>query len=138
MRRTKTILLALLCLLLMLAAAGCGEKASAHQQGSKWDILSAKCGGTECAVSVTKNWGGQETGLSCVVTIPRTDDMDLTSVPLTLQLAEGATLDDTEPCIVSMDGTSLVVDLTMANPCVTVWNDGYSRTYCLRLEEAKG
>ena len=136
MRRTKTILLALLCLLLMLAA-GCG-KASSSGEGSKWDILSAKCGRTECTVSVTKNWGGQETGLSCVVFIPHSDGMDVTAVPLVLQLAEGATLDETESCIVSMDGTSLVVDLTGEDPCVTVWNDGYSRTYCLRLEEAKG
>ena len=89
-------------------------------------------------VSVTKNRGGQKTGLSCVVFIPLSDGMDVTAVPLVLQLAEGATLDDTEPCIVSVDGTSLVVDLTVANPCVTVWNDGYSRTYCLQLEEAKG
>ncbi len=137
MRRTKTILLALLCLLLMLAA-GCGGKATAAQQGSKWDILSAKCGGTECAVSVTKNWGGQETGLSCVVFIPCNEGMDVTAVPLVLQLAEGATLDETEPCIVSMDGTSLVVDLTVEDPCVTVWNDGYSRSYCLRIKEAAG
>lgn len=134
MRRTKTIFLALLCLLLMLAA-GCGETA---QQRSKWDILSAKSGRQTCTVSVTKNWGGQETGLSCVVFIPRSEGMDVTAVPLKLKLAKGATLDETEPCIVSMDGTSLVVDLTVADPCVTVWNDGYSRSYCLRLKEAAG
>lgn len=137
MRRTKTILLALLCLLLMLAA-GCGGKATAAQQGSKWDILSAKSGGAECTVSVTKNWGGQETGLSCVVTIPRSDGMDMTAVPLTLQLSKGATLDETEPCIVSVDGMSLVVDLTVSDPCITVQNEGYTRTYCLRLKEAMG
>lgn len=137
MRRTKTILLALLCLLLMLAA-GCGGKATAAQQGSKWDILSAKCGETECTVSVTKNWGGQETGLSCVVFIPHSDGMDVTAVPLTLQLSEGATLDETEPCIVSIDGMSLVVDLTVSDPCITVQNEGYTRTYCLRLKEAMG
>ena len=137
MRRTKTILLALLCLLLMLAA-GCGGKATAAQQGSKWDILSAKCGETECTVSVTKNWGGQETGLSCVVFIPPTEGMDMTAVPLTLQLSKGATLDETEPCIVSIDGMSLVVDLTVDDPCITVQNDGYTRTYHLRLKEAMG
>lgn len=137
MRRTKTILLALLCLLLMLAA-GCGGKATAAQQGSKWDILSAKCGETECTVSVTKNWGGQETGLSCVVFIPPTEGMDMTAVPLTLQLSKGATLDETEPCIVSIDGMSLVVDLTVSDPCITVQNEGYTRTYCLRLKEAMG
>ena len=127
----------LACLLLTLAA-GCGKETQQPQERSKWDILSAKCGEAECMVSVTKNWGGQATGLSCVVFIPHSDGMDVTAVPLVLQLAEGATLDDTEPCIVSVDGTSLVVDLTVANPCVTVWNDGYSRTYCLQLEEAKG
>ena len=137
MRRTKTILLALLCLLLMLAA-GCGGKATVAQQGSKWDILSAKCGEADCTVSVTKNWGGQETGLSCVVFIPPTEGMDMTAVPLTLRLSEGATLDETEPCIVSIDGMSLVVDLTVSNPCITVQNEGYTRTYCLRLKEAMG
>lgn len=137
MRKRKTVFLLLACLLLTLAA-GCGGKATAAQQGSKWDILSAKCGGTECTVSVTKNWGGQETGLSCVVTIPRSDGMDMTAVPLTLRLSEGATLDETEPCIVSIDGMSLVVDLTVSNPCITVQNEGYTRTYCLRLKEAAG
>lgn len=137
MRKRKTVFLLLACLLLTLAA-GCGGKATAAQQGSKWDILSAKCGGTECTVSVTKNWGGQETGLSCVVTIPRSDGMDMTAVPLTLQLSKGATLDETEPCIVSIDGMSLVVDLTVSNPCITVQNEGYTRTYCLRLKEAAG
>ena len=137
MRKRKTVFLLLACLLLTLAA-GCGKETQQPQERSKWDILSAKCGEAECMVSVTKNWGGQATGLSCVVFIPHSDGMDVTAVPLVLQLAEGATLDDTEPCIVSVDGTSLVVDLTVANPCVTVWNDGYSRTYCLQLEEAKG
>ena len=137
MRRTKTIFLALLCLLLTLAA-GCGKETQQPQERSRWDILSAKCGEAECMVSVTKNWGGQETGLSCVVTIPRSEGMDVTAVPLKLKLAKGATLDETEPCIVSMDGTSLVVDLTVDDPCVTVWNDGYSRSYCLRIKEATG
>lgn len=89
-------------------------------------------------MSVTKNWGGQETGLSCVVFIPPTEGMDMTAVPLTLRLSEGATLDETEPCIVSADGTSLIVDLTVLEPCITVQNEGYTRTYCLRLKEAMG
>lgn len=58
------------------------------------------------------------------------------AVPLTLQLSKGATLDETEPCIVSIDGMSLVVDLTVSDPCITVQNEGYTRTYCLRLKEA--
>ena len=119
-------------------AAGCGKAPQQPQERSKWDILSAKCGEADCTVSVTKNWGGQETGLSCVVFIPPTEGMDMTAVPLTLRLSEGATLDETEPCIVSIDGMSLVVDLTVSNPCITVQNEGYTRTYCLRLKEAMG
>ena len=137
MRKRKTVFLLLACLLLTLAAS-CGNTPQQPQERSRWDILSARCGETECMVSVTKNWGGQETGLSCVVTIPRSDGMDITAVPLTLQLSEGATLDETEPCIVSADGTSLIVDLTVLEPCITVQNEGYTRTYCLRLKEAMG
>lgn len=137
MRKRKTVFLLLACLLLTLAAS-CGNTPQQPQERSRWDILSARCGETECMVSVTKNWGGQETGLSCVVTIPRSDGMDITAVPLTLQLSEGATLDETEPCIVSIDGMSLVVDLTVSDPCFTVQNEGYTRTYCLRLKEAMG
>ena len=121
------------------ADAGGGLRGSTQpQERSKWDILSAKCGEADCTVSVTKNWGGQETGLSCVVFIPPTEGMDMTAVPLTLRLSEGATLDETEPCIVSADGTSLIVDLTVLEPCITVQNEGYTRTYCLRLKEAMG
>lgn len=137
MRKRKTVFLLLACLLLTLAA-GCGNAPQQPQERSKWDILSARCGEAECMVSVTKNWGGQETGLSCVVTIPRSEGMDVTAVPLTLQLSEGATLDETESCIVSADGTSLIVDLTVLEPCITVQNEGYTRTYCLRLKEAAG
>lgn len=137
MRKRKTVFLLLACLLLTLAAS-CGNTPQQPQERSKWDILSAKCGEADCTVSVTKNWGGQETGLSCVVFIPPTEGMDMTAVPLTLQLSEGATLDETEPCIVSIDGMSLVVDLTVSDPCITVQNEGYTRTYCLRLKEAMG
>lgn len=137
MRKRKTVFLLLVCLLLTLAA-GCGNAPQQPQERSRWDILSARCGEAECMVSVTKNWGRQETGLSCVVTIPRSEGMDVTAVPLTLRLSEGATLDETEPCIVSADGTSLIVDLTVLEPCITVQNEGYTRTYCLRLKEAMG
>ena len=94
MRKRKTVFLLLACLLLTLAA-GCGKETQQPQERSKWDILSAKCGEADCTVAVTKNWGGQETGLSCVVTIPRSEGMDVTAVPLTLRLSEGATLDET-------------------------------------------
>lgn len=61
MRKRKTVFLLLACLLLTLAAS-CGNTPQQPQERSKWDILSAKCGEADCTVSVTKNWGGQETG----------------------------------------------------------------------------
>ena len=137
MRKRKTVFLLLACLLLTLAA-GCGKAPQQPQERSKWDILSAKCGEADCTVSVTNNCGGLESGRSCGGLFPRTEGMDMTAVPLTLRLSEGATLDETEPCIVSADGTSLIVDLTVLEPCITVQNEGYTRTYCLRLKEAMG
>lgn len=102
---------------------------------SKWDILAVKMGDEDCPVTVFKRPGGQATGLACYIAIPLGSEDDLTAVPLKLTLVEGAVLAQTSPCIVEIDGWNVVVDLTVEDPCITVENDGYGRTYYLFTEE---
>ena len=129
----------LLCLLVLLA--GCSkdkkvasaEAAQAKQpEHSYWDILEAyTTNHTPCEISVTKNYGGQATGLSCIVYIPLANDADLTDVPLELTLMPGANIRDEEGCIRLLNGWLVRVDLTVPDPTITIENEGYSRTYDL-------
>lgn len=129
----------LLCLLVLLA--GCGKEKgtnstaaeqTAQPEHSRWDILEAyTTNHTPCEVSVTKNYGGQATGLSCIVYIPLADDTDLTDVPLELTLMPGANIRDEEGCITLLNGWLIRVDLTVPEPTITIENGGHSRTYDL-------
>lgn len=137
--KKRAIFLLTLCLLALLA--GCGKdknaaSAEAAQQKprehSYWDILEAyTTGHTPCEVSVTKNYGGQATGLSCIVYIPLVDDADLTDVPLELTLMPGANIRDEEGCITLLNGWLTRVDLTVYDPTITIENEGHYRTYDL-------
>lgn len=132
MKKTIALLLAA-CILLL---AGCSGKAA--QASNPWDIAEAKTGKQKCAVSVVKNMGGQETGLSCIVYIPLNEDADKSAVPLELTLADGAIIAPESPCIKSMDKNKLVVDLTADPlPSITIENNGYSRTYRLMVISAE-
>lgn len=102
---------------------------------SKWDILEARMGDEDCPVTVFKRPGGQATGLACYIAIPLGSGDDLTAVPLELTLVEGAVLSQESPCIVEVDGWSVVVDLTVEDPSITVENDGHGRTYYLFTED---
>lgn len=134
MKKTIALLLAT-CILLL---TGCNGNATQTQppqeterEPSKWDILAAyTTGQTPCEVSVTKNYGGQATGLSCIVYLPLGEDVDLTDVPLELTLMQGASIRD-GGCITLLNGWLVRVDLTVPEPTITVENDGYTRTYNL-------
>lgn len=129
----------LLCLLVLLAGCGKGKSTnstaaeqSEQPEHSRWDILEAyTTDHTPCEVSVTKNYGGQATGLSCIVYIPLDDGVDLTDVPLDLTLMQGANIRDEEGCITLLNGWLVRVDLTVLDPTITIENEGYSRTYDL-------
>lgn len=134
-RLTVCLLLGLLVLL-----AGCGKnkntnsaaaEQSAQPEHSRWDILEAyTTGQTPCEVSVTKNYGGQATGLSCKVYLPLSAETDLTDVPLELTLMQGASIRD-EGCVTLLNGWLVRVDLTVPEPTITIENDGHYRTYDL-------
>lgn len=137
--KKRLIFCLLLCLLVLLA--GCSkdkQAASAEAEQAKqpehsyWDILDAyTTNHTPCEVSVTKNYGGQATGLSCIVYIPLNADADLTDVPLELTLMPGARIRDEEGCITLLNGWLTRVDLTVYDPTITIENEGHYRTYDL-------
>lgn len=129
----------LLCLLVLLAGCGKGKdtnstatEQSEQPEHSRWDILDAyTTNHTPCEVSVTKNYGGQATGLSCIVYIPLDADADLTDVPLELTLMPGASIRDEDGCITLLNGWLTRVDLTVYDPTITIENEGHYRTYDL-------
>lgn len=137
--KKRLIFCLLLCLLVLLAGCGKGKdtnstatEQSEQPEHSRWDILDAyTTNHTPCEVSVTKNYGGQATGLSCIVYIPLANDADLTDVPLELTLMPGANIRDEEGCIRLLNGWLVRVDLTVPDPTITIENEGYSRTYDL-------
>lgn len=136
--------IALLLAACILWLTGCSGKAvetqpaqEAEREPSKWDILEAyTTGQTPCEISVTKNYGGQATGLSCIVYLPLGEDADLTDVPLELTLMQGASIRD-GGCITLLNGWLVRVDLTVAEPTITIENDGYTRTYNLVVVPAE-
>lgn len=140
MKKTIALLLAA-CILLL---AGCSGKAAqaqpaqeAEREHSKWDILAAyTTGQTPCEISVTKNYGGQATGLSCIIYLPLGEEVDLTDVPLELTLMQGATIRE-GGCITLLNGWLVRVDLTAAEPSITIENGGYTRTYDLVVVPAE-
>lgn len=126
------ILLATVCIL----SLNSGDKKTAVAS-NPWDIAEAKTGKQQCGVSVAKNMGGQETGLSCIIYIPLEPDADKTAVPLELTLADGAIVAPESLCIKSLDKNKLVIDLTADPlPSITIENKGYSRTYRLMVVPA--
>lgn len=128
--------IALLLAVCILWLTGCSGKAA--EASNPWDIAEVRTGKQKCGVSVAKNMGGQETGLSCIVYIPLKEDADKTAVPLELTLADGAIIAPESPCIKSLDKNKLVVDLTADPlPSITIENDGYSRTYRLMVISAE-
>lgn len=137
--KKRLIFCLLLCLLVLLAGCGKGKdtnstatEQSEQPEHSRWDILDAyTTNHTPCEVSVTKNYGGQATGLSCIVYIPLDADADLTDVPLELTLMPGASIRDEDGCITLLNGWLTRVDLTVYDPTITIENEGYYRTYDL-------
>lgn len=140
MKKVIALLLAA-CILWLTGCSGKAAKAQptqeAEREPSKWDILAAyTTGQTPCEISVTKNYGGQATGLSCIVYLPLGEDADLTDVPLELTLMQGASIRD-GGCITLLNGWLVRVDLTVAEPTITVENGGYTRTYDLVVVPAE-
>ncbi len=108
---------------------------STPSQDNKWAILDVTYGGQSCPVTVFKRPGGQATGLACFIALPVSEEDDLTAVNLKFKLQDGAELLPDSACIVELDGWNVTVDLTVSVPEITVYNDGYGRSYRLFTED---
>lgn len=130
---TRKFLLVLTCALLTLAGTACGNTTD-QQQMDGLSIITAYSDDQICRISLNKNYGGQETGVTCNIFLPLDENVDLEAVQLSLKLSKGIFLLDGSNCVVENDGGKLVVNMTVKKPYIVVGNPvtGWSRTYHLQ------
>lgn len=80
-----------------------------------------------------KNYGGQETGLRFSIFIPESAVQDETNVTLTLELGSGWSISEDSNCIVQMDGSNVIVDLSEEVPVIILKADAMDTTRCYHL-----
>lgn len=114
----------------------CGKQAddpAGADSASTDAITSVSVNGTACRVDVRKNYGGQETGLWFSIFIPESAVQDETNVALTLELGSGWSISEDSNCIVQMDGSNVIVDLSEEAPVILVRADAMDTTRCYHL-----
>lgn len=134
MKKTCIALIVLVALLSMLTA--CGKQADdpfGADSASTDAITSVSANGTACRVDVQKNHGGQETGLRFSIFIPKSAVQDETNVALTLELGSGWSISEDSNCIVQMDGSNVIVDLSEEVPVIILKADAMDTTRCYHL-----
>lgn len=118
MRRTKTIFLALLCLLLMLAA-GCGQ--NSDPLAIREFIIGDSVG------TVEQRGSGGDTEYVICITLPL--DTDFQNCTANITLADGASVSGESPCLKADVGGRMVLDLTREPRDLIVENEGQTRAY---------
>lgn len=118
MRRTKTILLALLCLLPVLAA-GCG------QRGDPLAIREFIIG--DSVGTVEQRGSGADAEYVICITLPL--ETDFKNCMANITLADGASVSGESPCLKADVGGRMVLDLTREPRDLIVENDGQTRAY---------
>lgn len=122
MRRTKTILLALLCLLLMLAA-GCGQRSD--PLAIREFIIGDSVG------TVEKRGSGENAEYVICITLPLETDFQNCTANITL--ADGASVSGDSPCLKADVGGRMVLDLTREPRDLIVENGGQTRAYLFEI-----
>ena len=133
----KSVLLCLL-LLLLLAAAGCGHREEQERFDDR--VLSAAIDGVPCRTAGHKNYGGQETGMTFVLFIPRDKLTEEKAAVLQLTLSEWWTISGESNCVLEADGDMVTVDLSVAKPVLIIQTEAtdsgpLSRAYYLVIEK---
>lgn len=131
MRKTCIVLIVLAALLSMLTA--CGKQTDNPAGASTDAISSVSVNGKTCRVDAEKNPGGQETGMLFSTSIPKSEVQDETNVALTLELGSDWSISEDSNCIVQMDGSNVIVDLSEEVPVIILKADAMDTTRCYHL-----
>lgn len=131
MRKTCIVLIVLAALLSMLTA--CGKQTDNPAGASTDAISSVSVNGKTCRVDAEKNPGGQETGMLFSISIPKSEVQDETNVALTLELGSDWSISEDSNCIVQMDGSNVIVDLSEEVPVIILKADTMDTTRCYHL-----
>ena len=134
MKKTCIALIVLVALLSMLTACRKqGDDPVGADSASTDATTSVSANGTACRVDVQKNYGGQEPGLRFSIFIPKSAVQDETNVTLTLELGSGWSISEDGNCIVQMDGSNVIVDLSEEVPVIILKADAMDTTRCYHL-----
>lgn len=131
MRKTCIVLIVLAALLSMLTA--CGKQTDNPAGASTDAISSVSVNGKTCRVDAEKNPGGQETGMLFSISIPKSEVQDETNIALTLELGSDWSISEDSNCIVQMDGSNVIVDLSEEVPVIILKADAMDTTRCYHL-----
>ena len=98
--------------------------------------LSAKSAKGEAVLTVSKNFGGQETGLTWWILLPFIAEGERTSVEVTIPLPEGCTVDEAK-CngLLGVEGDVYTLDLSVWRAAITVSDGESSREWVFRFME---
>lgn len=86
-----------------------------------------------CRVDAEKNPGGQETGMLFSISIPKSAIQDETSVTMTMKVGRDWSISEDSNCIVQMDGSNVIVDLSIEAPVIILKADAKDMTRCYHL-----
>lgn len=132
----KKICIAAMLIMLLSILIACGKQADESADTgivSTEAILSASVDGAACRVDAVKNPGGQETGLRFSIFIPKSAIRDETNVALILECGSYWSISEDSNCIVQMDGSTVVVDLSVEAPVIILEANAMNTTRCYHL-----
>ena len=132
MKKISIIFTVLIIALLSMLTA-CGKQTDNPAGASTDAISSVSVNGKACRVDAEKNPGGQETGMLFSISIPKSEVQDETNVALTLELGSHWSISEDSNCIVQMDGSNVIVDLSEEVPVIIVRADAMDTTRCYHL-----
>lgn len=134
MRKSRIVFVVLVTLLSILTSCGKQASNSAIADNPSMNAVSSiSVNGTACRIDVQKNYGGQETGLRFSIVIPRSVIQEEANVALMLECSSDWSVSEDSNCIVQMDASNVIVDLSVEEPVIILKADAMDVTRCYHL-----